>query len=180
IEGRCAIQYVEERDSANNFSFKCHRETPTSGPNKDVSNVYSVNAISFHPEHGTFSTAGSDGTFHFWDGQAKHRLKGYPNVGGPITATGFNRQGTVFAYAISYDWSQGFQKNTQQTPNKVMLHGVMPDEMERAKVDETDITNERRRPPSDQGVLGNEPETSSVIYHTLARDCDVIRPRGQQ
>jgi mRNA export factor len=129
IEGRCAIQYVEERDSANNFSFKCHRDTPTSGPNKDVSSVYSVNAISFHPEHGTFSTAGSDGTFHFWDGQAKHRLKGYPSVGGPITATGFNRQGTVFAYAISYDWSQGFQKNTQQTPNKVMLHGVMPDEV---------------------------------------------------
>ena len=130
IEGRCAIQYVEERDSSNNFSFKCHRENPpTSGPNKDVAQVYSVNAISFHPEHGTFSTAGSDGTFHFWDGQAKHRLKGYPSVGGPITATGFNRQGNVFAYAVSYDWSQGFQKNTAQHPNKVMLHGVVPEEV---------------------------------------------------
>ncbi|ETN42780.1 uncharacterized protein HMPREF1541_01938 [Cyphellophora europaea CBS 101466] len=127
IEGRCAIQYVEERDSSNNFSFKCHRETPPN--NKDQSNVYAVNAISFHPEHGTFSTAGSDGTFHFWDGQAKHRLKGYPNIGGPITATDFNRQGTVFAYAVSYDWSQGFQKNTQQQAHKVMLHGVIPEEV---------------------------------------------------
>lgn len=72
IEGRCAIQYVEERDASNNFSFKCHRET--NPQNKDQSNVYSVNAISFHPEHGTFSTAGSDGQFNFWDGQAKHRL----------------------------------------------------------------------------------------------------------
>ena len=72
IEGRCAIQYVEERDAANNFSFKCHREQ--NPQNKEQSNVFSVNAISFHPEHGTFSTAGSDGQFNFWDGQAKHRL----------------------------------------------------------------------------------------------------------
>ncbi|EHY57289.1 RNA export factor gle2 [Exophiala dermatitidis] len=129
IEGRCAIQYVEEKDSSNNFSFKCHRDTPTTGPQRDVSNVYAVNAISFHPVHGTFSTAGSDGTFHFWDGNAKHRLKGYPNVGSPITATAFNRQGTVFAYAVCYDWSQGYQKNTPQTPNKIMLHGVQPEEV---------------------------------------------------
>lgn len=46
-----------------NFSFKCHRETPAGSPNV---NVFSVNAISFHPTYGTFSTAGSDGTFHFW------------------------------------------------------------------------------------------------------------------
>ncbi|KIX07681.1 uncharacterized protein Z518_02335 [Rhinocladiella mackenziei CBS 650.93] len=129
IEGRCAIQYVEEKDSSNNFSFKCHRDNPTTGPNRDVANVYAVNAISFHPVHGTFSTAGSDGTFHFWDGNAKHRLKGYPAVGAPITATAFNRQGTVFAYAVCYDWSQGYQKNTPTTPNKIMLHGVQPEEV---------------------------------------------------
>jgi mRNA export factor len=57
IEGRVAIQYVEEKDSSNNFSFKCHR---------DNNNVYAVNAISFHPQYGTFSTAGADGTFSFW------------------------------------------------------------------------------------------------------------------
>jgi mRNA export factor len=48
-----------------NFSFKCHRETPA-GNTSNATNVYSVNAISFHPTYGTFSTAGSDGTFHFW------------------------------------------------------------------------------------------------------------------
>lgn len=52
IEGRCAIQYVEDKDSSANFSFKCHRQQP---PNtRDVSNVYSVNSISF-----TLSTAPS-------------------------------------------------------------------------------------------------------------------------
>jgi mRNA export factor len=116
-----------------NFSFKCHRQNV---PNtRDVANVFSVNAISFHPVHGTFSTAGSDGTFHFWDKDAKHRLKGYPEVGGPISTTAFNRNGTIFAYAVSYDWSKGYASNTPQTVNKVMLHPVGPDECKpRAKV----------------------------------------------
>ena len=126
IEGRCAIQYVEEKDSSSNFSFKCHRQPP---PNtRDVSNVYSVNAISFHPVHGTFSTAGSDGTFHFWDKDAKHRLKGYPEVRGTISSTAFNRSGNIFAYAVSYDWSKGYAVNTPQSVNKVMLHAVQGDE----------------------------------------------------
>jgi mRNA export factor len=81
----------------NNFSFKCHR---------DNSQVYSVNAISFHPVHGTFSTAGSDGTFNFWDKDSKQRLKMFPSVGAPIPCTTFNRNGTIFAYAASYDWSK--------------------------------------------------------------------------
>ncbi|KAL2204168.1 WD40 repeat-like protein [Sarocladium strictum] len=124
IEGRCAIQYVEDKDSSSNFSFKCHRDPPSN----NVANCYAVNDISFHPVHGTFSTAGSDGTFHFWDKDAKHRLKGYPNVGGSITATTFNKNGSIFAYAVSYDWSKGYQHNTAQYPNKVMLHPVNQDE----------------------------------------------------
>lgn len=90
--------------------------------------MHAVNDISFHPQHGTFSTAGSDGTFHFWDKDAKHRLKGYPNVGGAITATTFNRNGSIFAYAVSYDWSKGYQMNTPSYPTKVVLHPVQGDE----------------------------------------------------
>lgn len=78
--------------------------------------------------HGTFSTAGSDGTFHFWDKDAKHRLKGYPQVGGTLSATNFNRNGTIFAYAVSYDWSKGYASNTQAYTTKVMMHGVGVDE----------------------------------------------------
>jgi mRNA export factor len=124
IEGRCAIQYVEEKDATSNFSFKCHRDPPAG----NVTNVYAVNDISFHPQHGTFSTAGSDGTFHFWDKDAKHRLKGYPSVGGSITATTFNASGTIFAYAIGYDWSKGHQGNNQSYPNKIMLHPIQGEE----------------------------------------------------
>lgn len=91
-----------------------------------------MNDISFHPQHGTFSTAGSDGTFHFWDKDAKHRLKGYPKVdqtpGASITATTFSGSGNIFAYAIGYDWSKGFASNNQNVPNKVMLHPIQGDE----------------------------------------------------
>ncbi|KZF25703.1 WD40 repeat-like protein [Xylona heveae TC161] len=126
IEGRCAIQYVEDKDSNSNFSFKCHRQTPAG--QTSTTNVYSVNSINFHPVHGTFSTSGSDGTFHFWDKDAKHRLKGYPEVGGTISATAFNRTGSIFAYAVSYDWSKGYAFNTPNSPNKIMLHSVNGDE----------------------------------------------------
>ncbi|KAF2204714.1 Poly(A)+ RNA export protein-like protein [Delitschia confertaspora ATCC 74209] len=126
IEGRCAIQYVEDKDTALNFSFKCHRQQDPA--NRDVAKVYSVNAISFHPQHGTFSTAGSDGTFHFWDKDAKHRLKGYPEAGGSITATGFNHTGNIFAYAVSYDWSKGYAFNNPQQPIKLKLHPIAPEE----------------------------------------------------
>ncbi|CBX92008.1 hypothetical protein IAQ61_000209 [Plenodomus lingam] len=126
IEGRCAIQYVEEKDTSLNFSFKCHRQAdPTQ---RDIAKVFSVNSIAFHPIHGTFSTAGSDGTFHFWDKDAKHRLKGYPEVGGSITATAFSRDGNIFAYAVSYDWSKGYAGNNAAYPIKIKLHPIIGDE----------------------------------------------------
>lgn len=109
-----------------NFSFRCHRQTPPN--NRDIAHVYSVNAISFHPVHGTFSTAGSDGTFHFWDKDAKHRLKGYPETGGTISSTDFNRSGSIFAYSVSYDWSKGYAFHTSGMTDKVMLHAMQQDE----------------------------------------------------
>jgi len=127
IEGRCAMQYVEEKDAGMNFSFKCHR-IQGDGAERNVSKVFSVHDISWHPTYGTFSTAGSDGTFHFWDKDAKHRLKGYPDVGGPIVSTSFNYTGNIFAYGISYDWSRGFQAHSTTSPIKIMLHPVTGDE----------------------------------------------------
>ncbi|KAJ3866653.1 WD40-repeat-containing domain protein [Lentinula novae-zelandiae] len=135
IEGRVAIQYVEDKDSSNNFSFKCHRRdsTPTA---KDQSMVYAVNDISFHPVHGTFSTCGntttgSDGTIHFWDKDARTRLKTFEAAPGPITCSAFNRTGSIFAYAVSYDWSKGHSGMTPGHPNKLMLHACKDDEVKK-------------------------------------------------
>jgi mRNA export factor len=49
-------------------------------------------------------------------------------VGGPISATAFNRNGSIFAYAVSYDWSRGYSHNTPNLPNKIMLHSVLADD----------------------------------------------------
>ncbi|KAK2865371.1 hypothetical protein FQN49_003647 [Arthroderma sp. PD_2] len=69
------------------------------------------------------STAGSDGTFCFWDKDAHHRLKAF-SVGGAITSTSFNLDGSIFAYAVSYDWSKGYSHNTRDYPTKAVLHPV--------------------------------------------------------
>lgn len=57
VEGRVAVHHVEDHQQSRNFTFKCHR---------DGNDVFAVNAMSFHPQHGTFVTAGSDGAYNFW------------------------------------------------------------------------------------------------------------------
>ncbi|KAI3640486.1 hypothetical protein MIR68_001364 [Amoeboaphelidium protococcarum] len=121
VEGRVAIQYIEDKDVGRNFTFKCHR----SG-----NDVYSVNAISFHPVHGTFTTAGADGVITFWDKDVKQRIKPFPNLQSPVACTQFNRNGTIFAYALSYDWSKGhehYKPNEQR--NRILLHATQDDEV---------------------------------------------------
>lgn len=119
IEGRCAIQYVDEDDQSKlSYSFKCHRLQKS----QRESEVYALNSIKFNPVYGTFSTAGSDGCFNFWDRDARHRLRLFPTRNATISLTLFNRSGTIFAYALSYDWSKGHQFNTADYPNIVKLH----------------------------------------------------------
>lgn len=65
IEGRVAVQHVEEKDKRNDFAFKAHREG---------ADIYPVSSIAFHP-FGTFSTTGGDGTYCFWDKDARQKLK---------------------------------------------------------------------------------------------------------
>ncbi|KAJ3184036.1 hypothetical protein HDU85_001887 [Gaertneriomyces sp. JEL0708] len=120
IEGRCQIQFLDEKRAGSSFSFKCHRV------DKDV---YSVNAISFHPIHGTFATAGSDGTYHFWDKDSKQRLKGFSSVGMPITAAGFNGDGSIYAYAVGYDWGKGHIEHKPGNKVAIMLHSCRPEDI---------------------------------------------------
>ena len=131
IEGRCAIQYVNDAEQSKlGFSFKCHRVQKSNnllgGPTLEA---YPVNLIVFHPTFSTFATAGLDGVFTFWDKDVKQRLKGFPSVGGTISSTAFNRDGLIFAYAISYDWLKGFEYNKPDTPNVIKLHATKDDEV---------------------------------------------------
>ncbi|CAJ2506282.1 Uu.00g004120.m01.CDS01 [Anthostomella pinea] len=137
IEGRCGINALDEQDtSKTNFTFRCHRENPQPQPGNNkqqrntntITKVYSVNSVQFHPTRPmTFTTAGSDGTFSFWDRVARTRLRGYPSAAGDgnaITATAFSHDGGFFAYAVGYDWSRGHAGNSPQVRTGLVLHPV--------------------------------------------------------
>lgn len=101
--------------------------------------------MSFHPVHGTFATGSSDGSYAFWDGDAKSRLGQSIHVGYqggiagakgemPITATDFNVDGTLFSYAAGYDWSRGFSKSDVNRNDRVYIHSVGGECLRRAIV----------------------------------------------
>lgn len=129
IEGRVAIQWVEQKKKSDNYSFRCHRKEET----KTRTLIYAVNDIKFHPVHGTFATAGSDGTISIWDKDARARTKNFPAAPGPIASMAFNKSGSILAYAVSYDWSKGHSGMTAGHVNKVMLHPCKDEEVARKR-----------------------------------------------
>lgn len=128
IEGRVAVSHINEQDQKEkNFTFKCHRVD---------ADIYAVNAMAFHNQYGTFVTAGSDGTYNFWDKDSKQRLKAqakavYPNNSpAPITCGSFDRTGMIFGYSISYDWSRGYADyNPATMKNYILLHPCKEDDV---------------------------------------------------
>lgn len=116
IEGRVAVQHVEDAQATKNFTFKCHR---------DGSDIYAVNACLFHPTQGTFVTTGADGCYNFWDKDSKQRLKAMARCAAPIPCGAFNADGSIFAYAVSYDWSKGAEAHQPASAqNSIYLHAT--------------------------------------------------------
>ncbi|CAK9160454.1 unnamed protein product [Ilex paraguariensis] len=143
IEGRVGVHHLDDSQQSKNFTFKCHREG---------NEIYSVNSLSFHPGvkaknvlmsaddfsfqwasmrkslscdlmHHTFVTAGSDGAFNFWDKDSKQRLKAMSRCSQPIPCSTFNNDGSIFAYAVCYDWSKGAENHNPSTAKtNIFLH----------------------------------------------------------
>lgn len=124
IDGRVAIQYVNTLNPKDNFIFKCHRLTGASG----CQDIYAVNDLAFHPIHDTLVTVGSDGTFSFWDKDARIKLKCSDTLDQSITKCGFNANGQIFAYALGYDWSKGHEYNNPAKKPQIFLRSCY-DEM---------------------------------------------------
>jgi len=109
VEGRVAMQYIQPTDPKDNFTFKCHRsDVSQSGQTQDV---FAVNDIAFHPQHGTLATVGSDGKYSFWDKDARTKLKTSESCNQPISSCCFNAEGNIFAYSVGYDWTKGHEHN---------------------------------------------------------------------
>jgi cell cycle arrest protein BUB3 len=104
IEGRVAVEWFDpSNDSqARKYAFKCHRQ-----PIDDVDVVYPVNAIAFHPVHGTFATGGGDGVVAIWDAVAKRRIRIYPKLASSVAALSFSANGKYLATAISPGFEDG-------------------------------------------------------------------------
>ena len=115
-------------------------------------NMRYVNRLSPSTNGSYMSSTGADGTIHFWDKDGRIRLKcslysssflyftklsfTFPHPAfeaqpGPISATTFNRNGSIFAYAVSYDWHKGHSGMTPNHPNKLMLHACKDDEVKK-------------------------------------------------
>lgn len=120
IEGRVAVQYVQQKDPKSNFTFKCHRATPT--PNASISDIYAVNDIAFHPIYGTMATIGSDGKYSFWDHIARTRLRISDQFDQSLTRCSINSTGEIFAYATGYDWHKGHWGADPNTKNRILFH----------------------------------------------------------
>ncbi|XP_045476943.1 protein Rae1 [Harmonia axyridis] len=119
VEGRVAIQYVSPTNPKDNFTFKCHRSNGTPNGYQDI---YAVNDIAFHPIHGTLVTVGSDGTFSYWDKDARTKLKSSEGaMQQPIVRCAFNHNGQIFAYAVSYDWSRGHEFHNPSFKSQIFL-----------------------------------------------------------
>ncbi|CAA7270557.1 unnamed protein product [Cyclocybe aegerita] len=143
VDGRLAISYIEDKDAVKCYSFKAHRRSTTPTSN-DQAIVHCVNSIAFHPVHGTFATGGSDGGVHFWDGEARVRVKTFDPYPTPVSSTAFNKDGSLFAYALSYDWHRGHagaaltaatnstgsaEPNRMVNQTKIMLHKCKEEEV---------------------------------------------------
>jgi len=121
IEGRVGVHHIDDSQQSKNFTFKCHREG---------NDIFSVNSLNFHPVHHTFATAGSDGAFNFWDKDSKQRLKAFSRCPLPISCSTFNSDGSIFAYAVCYDWSRGAENhNPAAAKTSIYLHSPQDSEV---------------------------------------------------
>lgn len=84
-----------------------------------------MNALAFHPVHGTFASGGCDGTVNAWDGAHKKRLcqwSGYPAA---IASLGFSPDGRRLAVASSYTFEEGNRPHAQDA---IFVRELLADE----------------------------------------------------
>ena len=105
IEGRVAVEWFDPSaaSQARKYAFKCHRQANADG----VDVVYPVNALAFHPMHGTFASGGGDGFVALWDGVAKRRIRQYQRYASSVSALEFSNDGKYLAVGISPGFEDG-------------------------------------------------------------------------
>ncbi|XP_023248261.1 mRNA export factor-like [Copidosoma floridanum] len=122
VAGCVGIKYLNSPKDT--FRYKCHRSLNVTGKFQDIN---MVNDLAFHPVNGTLATVGGDGTFGFWDINARTKIKVSKTMGKPITSCCFDRNGEFFAYSVSYDWSKGHEHYNPKMTNHIFLRSCSED-----------------------------------------------------
>lgn len=121
-----SIQQSNDHDSEDNHGvFSCHQDK--NGP-------FVINAVRFNSHTGAFATAASDGHVFFWDKNRKSRAKAkkFSRMPAPVCDVDFYHDGSMYAYAVGYDWSKGSQGASQypthpnQPHNYIVLQYIEP------------------------------------------------------
>jgi cell cycle arrest protein BUB3 len=109
IEGRVAVEWFDPSATSQSrkYAFKCHRQPAPEGGNIDI--VYPVNALAFHPVHGTFASGGGDGFVALWDGIGKRRIRQYQRYPASIAALDFSGDGKYLAVGVSPGFEDGLE-----------------------------------------------------------------------
>eukprot|EP00754_Rhynchopus_humris_P005442 Rhum_TRINITY_DN12716_c0_g1::Rhum_TRINITY_DN12716_c0_g1_i2::g.53964::m.53964/K14298/RAE1, GLE2; mRNA export factor len=125
IESRACVMYFQQRTGQEDFSFRCHKEAGVAG---QPDNLFSVNAVSFHPT-GTFATAGSNGVVSIWNAQDRKKISNIisskdPQGRNTISAGKFDSYGSMYGYASSYDWTKGQSGYNPALPHKICIRPI--------------------------------------------------------
>lgn len=123
VEGRVGIEHFDPQENEQSrYAFKCHRVKTDGGED-----IHPVNAISFHPVHGTFATGGSDGGVCVWDAYAKKRLWRLNPFDTAVSSLSFSADGTMLAIGVSYTFDQG-DKNPMPA-NELVIRQITDSEV---------------------------------------------------
>lgn len=126
VEGRVAIEYFNpEENMQSRYAFKCHRVKDDNGSET----VHPVNALAYHPVHGTFATGGSDGGVCVWDGYAKKRLWRLNPFDTSVSSLCFSADGKQLAVGVSYTWDNGEQGLGAGVENQLIVRQITDSEV---------------------------------------------------
>lgn len=134
VEGRCYVKYFSPDPTPNSgrddFAFRCHRDE-RKDRYETTADVYPINDIAFHPnpQYSTFALAGGDRRYSFWDLVSRSRLllsKSYDNT---ISSVAFSPDGSLFAFAASYDWHRGAEQGFLQKRNQICVKIPNPEDV---------------------------------------------------
>ena len=124
IEGRVSVEWFDPEAQNKTYAFKCHRSPlkwkDDEGNEKDADVIFPVNALVFHPVHGTFATGGGDGVVAIWDAQTKRRVKQYHKLDDSIAAMDFSPDGRYLAIGICPGFVGG-EEEEETDPDRVKL-----------------------------------------------------------